>query len=48
VSTMTTTMSAVAGVCAPDTVPAQEATELVRESASELIHHCVQDSPWPQ
>jgi hypothetical protein len=45
---MTTAISAVAGVSAPDTVPAQEAAEPVSGSASELIHHCVQDSPWPQ
>ncbi|MGI5134126.1 MULTISPECIES: hypothetical protein [unclassified Streptomyces] len=47
-STMTTAMNAVAGVSATDNVPAQESAEPVGESASELIHHSVQDSPWPQ
>ncbi|MEU1599107.1 hypothetical protein ABZ468_41435 [Streptomyces sp. NPDC005708] len=45
---MTTAMNTVAGVSAPDTVPAQEAAEQVGGSASELIHRSVQDSPWPQ
>jgi hypothetical protein len=36
----TTTYSAqVAGVCAPDTGLAREATELVRDTASELVYH---------